>query len=472
MTDDIAGALRGFAESQRVAASTSAPDPALESGGLARRVGRRRAVRMGSTVLSTAAVVGAAAAAVLLSGSGRPQPPALPAATLTSTPSPAGPTASETPTASATVAPSATPTPTAAELRDAAPMSPGMLEAADEGWRIVQYSARDEQEEVLVPATLYLLDPDGQPYVVPTAANPAEWYLLDWLPGSALVVAESRTDGATRVMDLLTGESGPAIGYWLDDAQFAGDGSDDVVFSGGTVAGIEVVRAGADAEVRARTAMFGYQYGSANWLRSPDGTWIALNDVAGPRAVATDRFTTVVLPAPYPNRPDACRAWMWVDDSEVLMECAPAGGTAFDLGSGDNEFWLVPVDAGAPRQLVGMPIPERLGGVWRVGDRLVAGMFGPSEREASWWAVTTDGLVPLSAGGSPELSVFDVRGSELLATLRPYSVEGEPTTPSIVAIDPVRGTTRTLAEGEAAWFTGLAVVPGRFAGLPQTTTGD
>src|SRR4029079_4563763 len=122
-----------------------------------------------------------------------------------------------------------------------------------------------------------------------------------------------------------------------------------------------------------------------NWIMSPAGSSILLHDVAGPRVITTDGFSSVSLLAPYPDRPDACLAWMWVDESSVLLQCAAGGQSEFVLGSTSTEFWLAEVSTVSARLLVGMPEPARLGGVWRVGDRLVAGTFGTSEAEAAWW---------------------------------------------------------------------------------------
>ena len=192
----------------------------------------------------------------------------------------------------------------------------------------------------------------------------------------------------------------------------------------------------------------GTPYGAAGWVQSPDRSQIVVNDAAGPRAIATDGFTPSTLPVPYPDRRDACRARMWVDDTLLLMVCTAAGGTPFDVGGTGTELWLVPVDGGDPRQLVGLPAQGYLAGVWRVGDRLVAGNIEPGESEsaASWWEITDDGVVALSTGGPPGLEIQGVRGSEIVATSRPPSTEAAPATASLVAIDPVRGTTRTVVD--------------------------
>jgi hypothetical protein len=445
MSDDISTALHGFADAQRRATDATAIDLSTESGSLARRVSRRRAVRAGSVALTAAAVVGGVVVGTLLSGSRTPAPPALtvptPIATTTSTPTP-------------------TATPTTWALRDAEPLAPGMLEATGDGWVMLGYRAADKAGTTLVPATTYLLSPDGQPFVVP-AADLDGWYVMDWLPGSGLVLALG-TDGLAHVLDLVTGDVGPGL-VAGNNAQFADDGSSDVLATEWGPSEGRLSRVGADGGVRASTAPLGPPLGSAAWVQSPDRTQIVVNEAGGPRAVATDGFTTRTLSVPYPERLDACRARMWADDAQVLMECTTGGATAIGIGSGDTETWLAPVDGGDPRQVVGLPTQERVGGVWRVGDRLVAGSFGPSESAASWWEITDDGVEPLSTGGPPELEIQGVRGSEILATLRPLPTNGAPATASLVAIDPVQGTTRTVVAGDPAWYAELTVTPSRFA---------
>ena len=76
-----------------------------------------------------------------------------------------------------------------------------------------------------------------------------------------------------------------------------------------------------------------------------------------------------------------------------------------------------------------MPEAARLGGVWRVGDRLIAGTFGPTT--AAWYEILDDEVRPLS-GGTRQLEIYDVRGSELFAVLRP---DGAAAVASLVAID-------------------------------------
>jgi hypothetical protein len=195
-----------------------------------------------------------------------------------------------------------------------------------------------------------------------------------------------------------------------------------------------------------------------------------VNDAAGPRAIASASFAAMSMPRPYPTAPDACRAWRWVTETVVLEECAVAGAHAFQLGE-PTELWLTTV-GGAPRQLIGLPSATRLGGLWQVGNRLVAGSFGPSEAEATWWDVGVGTTTSLSHGGTPDLTVVDVQGSELIAVSRTQEAGTALSIASLVAIDPVRGTTRTLFRADPAAASSLAVAPSSSGPPPQTGTGD
>ncbi|WP_028049255.1 hypothetical protein [Cellulomonas sp. URHD0024] len=464
MNEDFTSALHGFADALQLEAEASAPDATIETSALTRRVRRRRGVRTGSTVLSAVAVIGAATVVVQLSGLRMPPPPAVPVPTVTSTPTPT-PSATPTPTVSATAAPR----PAAAMFRDAQPMAPGMLAAAGDGWNVVLYGAWDEQNEVVVPEAPYLVSPDGQPFAITTGFDFTDWSLVDWLPGSSLALVSNRKDQSVRAIDLLTGDTHSVLVTGGEPHRFVGDETSDVLVLIGDGVTQHLSRLTIDGDTVARSPDFAVQYGSFPWFQSPGGADIVLNGLAGPVVVTADALTPETLPMPYPDRPDACRAWMWVDDTNLLLECTPGGASELVFWD-PTEFWLVPTDSGAARRLDGMPESTRLAGVWRVDGRLVAGMSGPSEAESSWYEIADDGLHRLSSGGSRRLGVVDVRGSELIGTQWPEP--GTTDAVSLVAIDPVTGESRTLVVGEPASTASFGVRPGHYTGPPQTQTGD
>ncbi|GEA88051.1 hypothetical protein [Cellulomonas cellasea] len=468
MNDDLAAALRGFADQERHVAAASAPDPTLESGALARRVTRRRAVRAGATAVASLAVVGGIAVGVQAWDTA-PQPPAVPVpapTTPTPTPAPTTPTPTPSPSPTPTAPPAPPPTPT---FRDAEPMAPGMLETSGAGWLLVRYQPFADASTASSPAQVYLLSPDGRPYLVPTPLDLEDTYVLDWAPGSTRALV-GRGTGTAWVADLLTGERGPDLATPSVGRAMLHDSSGDVLDTQ-AAGGIVLRRVAPDGSVLAESPGFERHYGSAALLPSPDTAFVVLNDVAGPRALRTDRLTAIAMAAPYPDLPAACRAWMWVGPAKVLHECSVDGSGPFAVGA-ESEFWLVPVGGDQPRRLADMPAATSLGGMWRVGDRLVAGTFGPRESQARWWDVTDGRATPLSAGGAPGLRVAGVRGGELVATERPRPVGDEPTVDALVAVDPVTGVVRRLVEGEPGRSSAFGVAPEIVASAPQTEIGD
>lgn len=463
MNDDLAAVLNSFVDTEGDFATLTAPDPSSEAGALARRVSRRRAVRTGASALSAAALIVALVVGVHSLQGPAPGPPVLPAS-----PVPARPSPSPTGSSTAAVLPKVTTHPL---LPVAEPMEPGMLEAADSNWRLFRFQSWAEMDGAPSPAVVYLLSPDGRTYEVPTPSDPAAWYLLDWLPGTSMAIIQMAHDSPTRVIDLVSGTTVldlDAGNVW--DARFVHDGTHDVIYNaGGAQAGLR--RVTTEGQVRATTAPFSAPHGTESWLLSPRGAAVLVNDAEGPHLIASADFAAMSMTSPYPARPEACRAWRWVTETEVLVECAKAGAHAFQLGE-PSEFWLTTVGSGEPRQLSGLPSATRLGGLWQVGSRLVAASFGPSEAESAWWDVVYGGTTLLSHGGTPDLTVVDVLGSELIGVSRTQQADGIRSVTSLVAIDPVRGTTRTLVDTAPSAASSFALAPSSSGPPPQTSTGD
>jgi hypothetical protein len=344
-----------------------------------------------------------------------------------------------------------------------------MLEASGEGWLLVRSQGWGADESVVVPARIHLVAPDGRPFVVPSAIDPADWYVLDWLPGTPSVLATSIGTQQVRVVDLVTGAEGPVLDHgWT--SRFAHDGTADVlVTSWDPGLGTTIRRLAPDGTVESLVASFTAMYGTPELVVSEDGTRAVVNDAAGVRAIRTDDVGPVALAVPYPQRPGACRAWTWVGD-EVVLECGAGGGADFAVGSA-SEFWLVPAGGGDARHLPGMPESTRLGGVWRVGDRLVAGTFGPTESSAGWWDVGGPEPELLASGGSATLDVVAVRDGEVIATDRPVGLDGASTVSALVAVDPLTGVQRRLVESAPAVLASFGVTPSG-AVVPQTGVGD
>jgi hypothetical protein len=196
MSDDLATVLRGFVDAEGSHASATAPEPSREAGVLAGRVSRRRVVRTGASALTAVALIVALGLGVHSLQRFEPGP-ALPAPPVSAHPSPS-PAGSST----ATDVPAVTTPPL---LPVVEPMEPGMLEAADGTWRVLRYQGWTQMDGAPSPASVYLLGPDGRTYQVPTASDPAGWYLLDWLPGTTLAIVQMTQTAPTRVIDLISG---------------------------------------------------------------------------------------------------------------------------------------------------------------------------------------------------------------------------------------------------------------------------
>ena len=353
-----------------------------------------------------------------------------------------------------------------------------MLEATDTRWRLLRYEdwATPADQTAQSPAALYLLSPDGHVDKVSTPADPTAWYLLDWLPGTPLVIVRLTHDPLTRVIDLISGTTVLTLSSGPWNARFVHDGTHDIIYSTGTTSGTDVQtvlhRVTTGGRARATAPPFPASFGTEQpWLLNPSGTAVLVNDTTEPRLITSTTFAPMSLPSPYPARPGACRAWRWVTDTEALEECTTAGTHPFQLGE-PSEFWLTTMGGGEPRRLSGLPSSDRLGGLWQVGSQLVAGSFGPAESEASWWEVRVGGVTPLSHGDPSDLVVVDVQGSELIAILRTYDAERVRSVASLVAIDPVRGATRTLVSAAPAGASSFALEPSSSGLPPQTGTGD
>lgn len=301
------------------------------------------------------AVVGAAAAlAVVASACSGPQsaepallgPAALPVA--------ASPTS--TPAASPTVVPPVT---FHEGLPTAQPMPAGLLGSTTDAWTMFsinsQFIGGDQKPTTGIwaglPTVLYVLDPAGALYEVPSVQS--VWDpMVDWLPGSSLAIGIGPGDShlTFRVVDLLTGHVLSTIDRDVPDAGIVGasflkDGTQDIL----------VTSEKSVTDDPAKT-----QYSLTR--TSPAGDILAtggpfLGGVGGISAdrrsilvgrspqhvVSLDGFTDVeTLLLPYPNQIDACWSPLWIDDARVLVDCSSTGQ---GLGE-DRGLWIVPTNGG------------------------------------------------------------------------------------------------------------------------------
>lgn len=454
MTDDLSDVLRGFVTAEDHAVRSSTPDPGHVSHALARRVGRRRAVRIGATTL-TASVVVAGVALAAAHGLRLPQPvpPVVPVPSVSVEPSPS---ASATPTPSPTT--STPPGPgTLGGVIEPVPSawSPGLFERTDASWHLVHggFRAGDGSGR---DATV-LVGPDGSLTEVPDTMGGQEWTLLDWLPGTARALVQLGS-GDIQLVDLGTGATVLEI-PWAPRVQFVTDGTGDVLrlhlvgdADDGGDCGTEVERIPADGSSGRTVVSVSTPLERSRPLLSPDRSLVLLGDEPEAGAYPVSGTGTREVAHPYPDAPQACTAWTWVSDSEVLLQCSVNGASPY-VEPTPTEYWLAGVATAsgarppAATLLAGIPDSdtETPVGAWRVGGRLVVAShvwgFTATPLETRWWDGEGNGTTPLST--TPGHLGFDVEvvGSELVGLDWGTAEAGEV---ALVAVDPVQGTTRTL----------------------------
>lgn len=440
---NLSDVMHGFMDAERRAAEVAAPDTTAETHALARRIGRRRAVRGAGIGIASVLVLGAVAVGVNALERAEPPLPAKPSpspsVTVTPTPEPSTPAPTSTPQA-----PEVPPT---AYLTDAVPMPAGTFARTNETWRLLEFGDSTDAG-VVAPTTLYLVGPDATVYTVPAPFTLQGWTLLDWRPGTGevLLADDSATNRGTLLVDLADGserEIDFRSSAW-NPAQFVPDRSGDVLRLAASDGLRTIERVDADAQVTARTPGFSLADLPIIWSTSPEGTSLVVNDARGPALYSVDSLDPMAMDSPYPDRPDACRTWSWTSDTELLLQCSENGASTFDQWVMASEFWLVPTDGGSPTQVLGMPDATRVGGAWRVDGRMVVSMAGVTESEATWWEWTGQALTPLGSNEWPLVDVLGVQGGEIVFTESSYSREATDPYQNVVTLDPFTGDRHVL----------------------------
>jgi hypothetical protein len=443
MEQNLSDVMHGFMDAERRAAEAAAPDTTAETHALARRIGRRRAVRGAGVGIASVLVLGAVAVGV--HALERPEPP-LPA---NPSPSPSvivTPTAEPTPTGTPE-APEVAPT---AYLTDAVPMPAGTFARTDETWLILEYVGLDESSTEIVPRQTYLLAPDGTVYVVPLPDDLADGRVLDWYPGSGLVVLGSNLD--RYVVDLATGRRATVPAD--PTVQFLPGGGGDLLEYGYEGSDLTFRRLDQQGQpVRTLASITDADLGQV--FVGPGGDALLVEDpLDGPLALSLVDGTAIDLDLPYPDRPLACRPWTWADARTAVVECAPGGTEDVFYAQAVSEFWTLPLDGGAPTLIVGFTDPLTAGAVWRIDGQTVVGDYGHWAADSSWFRSAADGLVPLSTGSASWVETIGTRGEEFLFSEFPDGAD-----PTIVAVDSRTGERRTLLVVPDAPVKGLTVFP-------------
>lgn len=470
MTRDLSSLLNEFAEAEGRASMATAPTVAAEAAALGSRITRRRMLRSGGTVVASAAALVVMAVGVQSLTAPEPTAPADPTPSVSPEPSPS-PTSSRSPSPTPTAEPGATPAPEPEALGvtvhpllpSALPIEPGMLEAAGEGWSLVEYRDLEPgqgEEEYLFVGALYLVSPVGERYEVPTA-DLGTVEIVDWLPGTSRVLVESYgSDSSTwQIRDLTTGETLAELGSPTGPAALV-DGGDAVIayrFAQSEASPLgSVVRMSAAGTVEAQVASSGLDgaFGAVN----PARTYVLDADPDTiPRVMKTSDLSPVTLPPMIGDMPlDNCEARQWFGD-DVLLRChSQSGPDVNGVALGAASLWRVPLDGSAPTMLAvttqytpNAPSVIALQELWDVDGRIVGRAFDGRVAE-----ITADGAIaplPLTV-----LNTAEAAGGRLLAFIWPTgSAEARR---GFYSLDPFTGQgTELVPVGETGYATALTV---------------
>lgn len=318
-------------------------------------------------------------------GDGAATTTAPPTTTVTTT-TVAPPTTAATTTAVTTTAPTTTqpliPVTTHPGLPTALSRSLIPVEAIDQGWVVVLYSAERNDFSAPGPSVLYLVSPQGDRYELAAyqdgtrAAMPASLsndgthvYAITWLDTGVEVVS---IDVATGLSESVAAfESAPGVRATLPTGR-------DVVVSSTTFdpasERLEVYRT--SGVLLAEIAVKDSEWPSYTWLYGLDGTFLVVGDGETLEVVRNDGTAIRSLDTPAAQ----CEPVRWWDEATILAACVP-DEVAENMGY-YHVLWLVHLDGSAPFRLTVDP-PADLNVVdfgnadaWRVGDRTLLQWYG------------------------------------------------------------------------------------------------
>lgn len=262
-----------------------------------------------------------------------------------------------------------------AGLPAAEPLLEGMIEGAGPGWSLVQLEVEGVEETTF----LYLKDPDGVLYEIPTPLAERTWWrdglIVEWLPGTRLVLVQWWRQEEFAVMDVLTGERLLTVPNALEghahagrSVTFVGDGTTDLLAwwawqdeGGADAQGSRMVRLALDGSERATAER---ELPTNRWyfeaIISPDGTRAVFDDPGASSIVATADLGEVgSVPSPVAADRGWCAPERWLGDEALLLDCYRSDG-------GDRELWIADVGSGETTRL-----GNGDGTAWAVGDGLV-----------------------------------------------------------------------------------------------------
>lgn len=345
-------------------------------------------------------------------------------------------------------------------LPPAEPLVEGMLEAADAGWSLVQLDAVTVDDRTF----FYLVDPEGTLFEVPSPLSATSWIrdpdLVDWLPGTRLVLMRWSFQHEAAVVDLLTGERVLTVPSGLQGHEYAHfngtfvkDGTTDVMVSwdwstpGAGPSGERVARLGLDGVERATSDVAPPPFGEyPGPLLSDGGRRLAVTGEPGVRILdARDLSQVGTIQLPEGRVSSECGPVHWLGADAVLLGCDSPVSDTFAL-----DLWVAPVDGGELVQVAA----DVSGSVWATEDGLVLVDDGevPNADESGWaaWGSVLrrcdwDGTcADERLAETPTRSVPGVVGGTLYGYDAPY--EGGLLDGQYVAVDLATGETRTLLD--------------------------
>lgn len=442
----------------------STEEPPSGSSSLLRTTGRlvQAARRHMVAILVVGSVVSVAcgAAAVLRTRAADAEPSPTPSPVASPTPSPVS-----TPALSDYVPPAA---PSA---------GPEVLLEATDGWVLTQLSTDDESLETNWNL-LYLTSPAGDPHTVNLPVGLAFTDLVDWLPGTTLVILQNYEQYAEdysltqSVVDLTTGQS--LSSYTVDKEQyvhlqFVEDGTTDVLaamgprgFGDAEREAHVVVRLRADGQELARSAPFVLERGllegvegtiDEGWvLVSPGGAWVLTDGLGDSRLL--DAATLLPTPLIVSAETDECSNHGWLTSTQLAYSCVYRDA---DGQYERSDVSLATVGGEDPTVLLDSAALERRGtvlSVTQVGSVTVVGFdthFGSDAgRTAGLYRLGNDMELVRVPGQSPNrddglwVNAGGVADDRMIVT----AYDGTRFR-SLVSVDPTTGATQTLIPAAA-----------------------
>jgi|GEM_PF-7118214 len=455
MTGSLRSTLSEFVESVDREVAATPIDARAAAAIVASRVVRRRAVRVAATsVVAAAAVVGIAISVYAVAGP-EPAPPATIEPAPHPTPTTPSPTPTQEPPDPATPAVPQRTVTVHPLLPSALPLTEEVVRAsAEPGWVLSGYGVASASDDTSFDL-MYLISPTGEKYEIPwrLPAPPGETTIriVDWLPGTTLVVVESTYERTKRqVFDVMTGAAVSTVftnadGYYFPDVRLATP--DSVIATRTTTTGEyveELVRMSFDGtvlDIAPGPTLY------KPWGLSPSRE-LVLDRERG-QLLTTIGLDAVALPTlPADQVQGECWPLQWLSDEEIVMQC----GTRFDENgqpAPNGQHWRVRLD-GTLIEAFTTPGEVQLDNsvreFWLVDDVLYGQVFDADAPDTCSGRTPLVRLVDGQAHTTTAPSfgrLYGLTGGRLIVE------SGWCDSAELLAIDPATGATTTLLQTPA-----------------------